>query len=103
MNNVSFTGQNLHSGDVSFFHVAGEVFDQNTYSFVTLSAPLTLPPALYPGAAQNYLQLLQNAVVPGSGPSSMNAGALFPNLSLFYEPGTMQLGYNGIMTAATEA
>jgi trimeric autotransporter adhesin len=102
MNNVSFTGQNLHSGDVSFFHVAGEIFDQNTYAFVSLSASLTLPAPLYPGAEQSYFQLLQNAVLPGSGPSSPNAGALFSGLSLFYLPGTQQLGYNGVMSAATE-
>jgi filamentous hemagglutinin family protein len=103
MDNVSFTGQNLHSGDVSFFHVAGEIFDQNTYAFVSLNTPLTLPPSLYPGAVATYLQLLQNAVMPGSGPSSPNAGQLFPSLSLFYLPATQQLGYDGIMSAATEA
>jgi hypothetical protein len=103
MDNVSFTGQNLHSSDVSFFHVAGEIFDQNTYAFATLSTTLTLPSPLYPGAVQSYLQLLQNAVVAGSGPSAPNAGALFPSLSLFYLPGTLQLGYDGVMSAATEA
>jgi hypothetical protein len=103
MNNVSFTGQNLHSSDTTFFHVAGKIFDQNTYAFVSLSTALPLPPPLYPGALQNYFQLLQNAVAPGSGPSSPNAGALFPTLSLFYLPGTQQLGYNGVMDAGTEA
>ena len=103
MNNVSFTGQNLHSGDVSFFKVAGEIFDQNTYAFVNLSTALTLPAPLYPGAVQTYLQLLQNAVVPGSGPSSADAGQLFPSLNFFYLPNTKQLGYDGIMSAATEA
>jgi filamentous hemagglutinin family protein len=103
MDNVSFTGQNLHSSDISFFHVTGEIFDQNTYAFVNLSTPLTLPPPLYPGAVQNYLQLLQNAVMPGTGPSSPNGGQLFPSLSLFYLPGTQQLGYDGIMNSATEA
>ena len=103
MNNVSFTGQNLHSGDVSFFHVAGKILDQNTYAFVALNTPLTLPAALYPGAQQNYLQLLENAVLPGSGPTSPNAGALFPSLDLFYLPGTQQLGYYGVMSAGTEA
>jgi filamentous hemagglutinin family protein len=103
MDNLSFTGQNLHGGDTTFFHVTGEIFDQNTYAFVSLSTPLTPPAPLYPGALQNYLQLLQNAVVPGSGPSSPNAGALFPSLSIFYLPATQQLGYNGVMNAGTEA
>jgi hypothetical protein len=103
MNDVSFTGQNLHSGDTTFFHVAGEIFDQNTYAFVSLSTALPLPPPLYPGAVQNYLQLLQNAVLPGSSPSSPNAGALFPSLSLFYLSGTQQLGFNGVMSSGTEA
>jgi filamentous hemagglutinin family protein len=103
LNNLSFTGQNLHSSDTTFFYVAGEIFDQNTYAFDSLSTALTLPAPLYPGAAQNYLQLLQNAVLPGSGPSSPDAGALFPSLSIFYLPGTQQLGYNGVMSAGTEA
>jgi len=103
MNNVSFTGQNLHSGDVSFFHVGGKIFDQNTYAFVSLSTALTLPAPLYKGLTASYLQLLEYAVLPGSNPSSPNAGSLFPSLGLFYLPGTQQLGYDGIMSAATEA
>jgi filamentous hemagglutinin family protein len=103
MDNVSFTGQNLHSSDVTFFNVAGKIYDQNTYAFVSLGASLPLPAPLYPGATPIYLQLLENAVVPGSGPNSANAGSLFPNLFLFYLPGTQQLGYYGIMTPAVEA
>lgn len=103
MDDVSFTGQNLHSSDTTFFKVAGEIFDQNTYAFSSLSTALPLPLPLYPGAPQDYFQLLQNAVVPGSGPSSPDGGALFPSLSLFYLPATQQLGYNGIMSTATEA
>ncbi len=78
MNNLSFTGQNLHRGDTTFFHVAGGISYQNTYAFVSLSTGLPLPAPLYPGAVPDYLQLLENAVVPGSGPSSPNAGALSP-------------------------
>jgi filamentous hemagglutinin family protein len=103
MNDVSFTGQNLQKGNTSFFHVAGSITEPNTYSFVTLSAPLTLPPALYPGATDDYLELLENAVVPGSGPNSSAAGALFPSLDFFYIPSTHQLGYYGTMDAGTEA
>ena len=103
MNNVSFTGQNLHGSDVSFFHVTGSIIDQNSYSFFTLSTPLSLPAPLYGGAVPNYLQLLENAVVPGSGPNSTDAGALFPSLNLFYLPATRQLGYSGVMSSATEA
>jgi hypothetical protein len=102
MNNVSFTGQNLHSSDVTFFHVAGSIIDQNTYAFVSLSTALALPAPLYLGAVPNYLQLLENAVMPGSGPSSPDGGSLFPSLNLFYLPGTQQLGYNGVMSSATE-
>jgi filamentous hemagglutinin family protein len=103
MNNVSFTGQNLHSSDTTFFDVAGDIVNQNIYALETLSTPLALPAPLYPNAVQNYLQLLQNAVIPGSGPSSAYAGTLFPSLDLFYLPGTQQLGYYGIMTSAVEA
>jgi filamentous hemagglutinin family protein len=103
MDNVSFTGQNLHSGDTTFFKVTGQLLDQNTYAFASLSTGLALPAPLFPGAPQNYLQLLQNAVVPGSGPSSPDAGALFPTLNFFYLQGTQQLGYYGVMSSATEA
>jgi hypothetical protein len=103
MNNVNFTGQNLHSSDITSFTVAKSIVDQNTYTFETLSTPLALPAALYQGAVQNYLQLLQNAVIPGSGPISPNGGLLFPSLDFFYLPGTHQLGYYGIMDSGTEA
>jgi filamentous hemagglutinin family protein len=106
MNNVSFTGQNLHSTDTTFFHVAGEIFDQNTYAFETLSTPLALPAPLYQGGMPNYFELLQNAVVPGTGPNPGGSGPqspFFPSLDLFYLPGTQQLGYFGVMSSATEA
>lgn len=104
MDNVSFTGQNLHGSDVTSFNVAGQIFYPNTFALVTTTTPLTLPPALYPGAVQDYLQLLENAVLPGTGPSSPNGGLLFPNgLNLFYIPATHQLGYSGVMTPAIEA
>ncbi len=103
MNNVSYTGQNLHKGDTSFFHVTGSIVNQNSYAFVPLTKPLPLPPALFSGSPRNYLQLLFNAVVPGSGPSSPNSGALFPSLDLFYVPSTKQLGYAGVMDPGTEA
>ena len=102
MNNVSFFGQNLHAGDVTSINVAGKIFDQSTYSFVSVIGGLPLPPPLYPGAIPNFLQLLLNAVVPGSGPLSPNGGLLFPTLNLFYLPATGQLGYYGQMDAATE-
>jgi filamentous hemagglutinin family protein len=106
MNNVSFSGQNLQAtGPMSttFFHVGGEIYDQNTYAFETLTTPLPLPAPLYANGPRNYLQLLQNAVLPGSGPSSPNSGMLLPSLNFFYLPGTKQLGYYGVMSAATEA
>jgi len=59
--------------------VTGAIFDQNTYSFVGLGpAGLSLPAPLYPGEKPTYLDVLLNAVVPGSGPTSASAGALFP-------------------------
>lgn len=103
MVNTSFSGQNLHPTDVSFLNVAGRIFNQNTYSFVTLDVALTIPPPRFPGDQPGYLTLLENAVVPGSGPNSANGGLLFPSLSLFYLPGTKQLGYFGKMDTATEA
>jgi filamentous hemagglutinin family protein len=104
MDNTSFVGQNLRAADASTINVAGRIFEQNTYAFVTLSGSgLPLPPSLYPGAPTDYLQVLKNAVVHGSGPNSANGGALFPTLNLFYLPSTHQLGYYGTMDSATAA
>jgi filamentous hemagglutinin family protein len=103
MDNTSFIGQNLHAGDVTSIDVAGRIFDQNEYAFVTLSGNgLTLPPPLFPGEKPDYLELLENAVIPGSSPSTAGGGALFGNLGLFYLPGTSQLGYYGQMSSTTE-
>ena len=103
MHNTSFVGQNLHPTDKTFIKVAGSIVEQNVYSFVMVGGGgLTLPSAIYPGALTDYLSLLENAVAPGSGPTSAGAGALFPNLSLFYLPATHQLGYYGKMDQGTE-
>ncbi len=103
MNNTSFTGQNLHASDVTSINVAGRIFNQSTYSFVTTpGSGLAVPPPRFPADhANDYLQYLKDAVVPGTGPTSANGGALFPSLNLFYVPGTQQLGYSGKMDAAT--
>ena len=83
--------------------MTGQIFNPSTYSFVSLGGSgLALPPPLYSGATPDYLQALENAVVPGSGPNSPNAGALFPSLSLFYLALTRQLGYYGVMDSGTE-
>ena len=102
MDNTSFAGQNLHPTDNTFIKVAGNIVNQNVYSFAPVNGGLSLPPALFPGEASDYLTLLQNAVVPGSNPGSTSGGLLFPSLSLFYLPGTQQLGYYGTMDPATE-
>jgi filamentous hemagglutinin family protein len=103
MDNTSFSGQNLHPGDVTSMNVSGRIFNQNVYSFITVGgAGLALPPARFPGDKPGYLQVLQDAVVRGSGPSSANGGLLFPNSSFFYLPGTKQIGYYGKMDSDTE-
>jgi filamentous hemagglutinin family protein len=103
MDNSSFAGQNLHPTDNTFIHVAGNIFNQNVYSFATVGGGgLSLPAALFPGQPTDYLTLLENAVMRGSGPSSTSGGLLLPSLSLFYLPGTEQLGYYGKMDHATE-
>jgi len=103
MDNSSFAGQNLHAADNTFIKVAGNIVNPNVYSFETVSGGgLSLPPPLFPGQPSDYLTLLENAVVPGSGPSSAAGGLLFPSLSLFYLPATQQLGYYGKMDPATE-
>ena len=103
MDNTSFAGQNLHPTDGTFIKVAGSIVNQNVYSFETVGGGgLSLPPPLFPGEPPDYLTLLENAVVPGSGPTSTGAGLLFPSMSLFYLPATQQLGYYGKMDPATE-
>jgi len=103
MDNTSFAGQNLHSTDNTFLKVAGNIFNQNVYSFETVGGGgLSLPAALFQGEPSDYLTLLENAVVPGSGPTSTSEGLLFPSMSLFYLPATKQLGYYGRMDQATE-
>jgi filamentous hemagglutinin family protein len=102
MNNTSFSGQNLHPSDVSFISVAGSIVNQNVYSFVTLAGSgLSLPQPRFPGDAPGYLQVLSDAVVPGSGPNSANGGALLPNSDLFYLPASQQIGYYGKMDQST--
>ncbi|MGD0412940.1 MAG: filamentous hemagglutinin N-terminal domain-containing protein, partial [Verrucomicrobiota bacterium] len=103
MDNASFAGQNLHPTDNTFINVAGSIVNQNVYSFETVGGGgLSLPPPLFQGEPADYLTLLENAVAPGSGPTSTSGGLLFPNLSLFYLPATQQLGYYGKMDQATE-
>ena len=103
MDNTSFAGQNLHPSDNTFIHVGGSIVNQNVYSFVTVGGGgLSLPPELFPGEPSDYLTLLENAAVAGSGPTSTGAGLLFPSMSLFYLPGTKQLGYYGKMDTTTE-
>ena len=93
MDNVSFSGQNLHSSDTSFFHVAGEIFDQNTYAFVNLSTPLALPAAALSGSrAELPSTLAKRGRARFRAEFARRRGGSFPSLNLFYLPGHTATG-----------
>src|SRR5258708_214328 len=63
MDNTSFFGQNLHSSDITFINVAGRLWNRNDYTFDTLSDPLALPAARFPGDMPDYFAILRDAVL----------------------------------------
>lgn len=78
MNNTSFSGQNLHPGDTTFLNVAGQIFNQNVYSFVTLTTPLTLPPPLYPTPSPITSRFWKTRSSPAPGRIRPTEGLCFP-------------------------
>ncbi len=118
MKDCNFTGQNLHPGDVTSIDVAGQLYNQGSFSYVTLPHPISLLPAedRPPNSVNNWLSVLYaalnpaaiaNVVVPGNlAPSQYAALAgqhlLFAKGSLdqmfFYNPATQRLTLNGSMS-----
>jgi hypothetical protein len=102
MDNSSFSGQNLHPGDVTFINVAGRLFNRSDYTFVTLTQNQTYDPT----AAG---QIFANAVVLNSD-GTVQVGLdgtpvhLFLNGAppLYYLPDTKQVVYQGQMSLAVE-
>jgi len=125
MINCGFSGENLHASDVTSIKVAGQIYDQSAYSFVTLSQAIpSVPSADLPqgfssswdsiftlalnGAAIAALTIPAN--IPSSKWATYAAGtALFPlvysngkflgvNPGFVYNPTTGHFGFGGIMT-----
>ena len=112
-----FSGQNLLPGDITSITVAGQLFNQSAYSWITLGQPIPgLPTAdLPPGSSNTWATVLTAALnpaaiaslpVPGSlSPSQWAAYALTSaawfqsNPGFIYDPGTRQLGFEGPMPA----
>ena len=79
MVNSRFNGQNLHNGDVTSIHVAGDILNRNEFTSVIV------------GSAPNF-SLLLNAYPPFTG-TLASLPALF-----HYDPGTHSLTFQGRMS-----
>ncbi len=73
MNNVNFSGQNLHAGDATTINVGGQIFYTSPYSFVFLPAGSSIPSipanALPPGTPNSWdsiFSLLLNPNIIGN-------------------------------------
>jgi hypothetical protein len=126
MINCGFSGQNLHASDVTSIHVAGQIFNQSAYSFVSLmqAIPDVPAPDLPLGGVNSWDEIFNLLLNPGSIagltvptgsaallPSQL-AGYAFGNAGLFtssasslnadpgfiYIPTTGQLGFAGQMS-----
>jgi hypothetical protein len=115
MDNCSFSGQNLHPGDVTSINVAGQIFNRSPYSFVFLSQgiqnlPATdLPPGSSPswdailGAALNPVALAALTVTANTPLSDLaaiasQASLLGANPGFVYNSTTLRLGFAGQMS-----
>ena len=122
MINCSFSGQNLHAGDVTSINVAGQIYNPGSFNWVFLSEPIQNVPLvnLPPNMINNWQTLLSLAVDParvaalvipkGIDPSQysayVNGLLLFGNSlqnSFAYNSATKRLTFVGSMSAAIEA
>lgn len=118
MMNCGFSGQNLNPTNVSSITVAGQIYNQSAYSFVTLtsvipSLPATDLPTGYTNSWSSIFTLalnpstIANLPVPTGISSSqwaayaMQNAALFPsgNPGFIYNPAAGQLGFAGPMSS----
>jgi len=101
MDNSYFSGQNLHSSDVTFINVAGRIFNRSDYTFITLGQNQTYNPTVAD-------QIFLNAVAVNSDGTVQVQGDGTPvrlfggNPGLFYFPDTKQLVYQGRMSLTVE-
>lgn len=123
MDNVNFSGQNLHADDITSIHVGGQIFYSSPLTFVPLPGAIPALPAnaLPNGLANNWDSIFQllmdpsiaNYAIPANtlpsdlagladrtfGLFPVQQGTLISNPGFLYSPTTLQLGYNGPMFA----
>jgi filamentous hemagglutinin family protein len=95
MENSSFSGQNLHSGDVTSITVTGQLFDRASVTYEQLGSAL-------PVAFNSDAKL--SAFIAGL--FDANGNPLFPPAGepvFFYNPVTLQLAFTGSLTEGTAA
>lgn len=126
MNNVNFSGENLHPGDETSIHVGGQIFYTSSLTFVPLPGALpTLPENILPPGVQNNWDTIfelmmdpnaiKNLVIPANvSPAayenfavSASVFGIMPggttltgNPGFVYSPTTGQLGFIGPMSQA---
>jgi filamentous hemagglutinin family protein len=123
MDNCGFSGQNLHSSDVTSINVAGQIYNRSPYSFVFLSQSLPsvpvadLPPNMGLTWDSIFSLLVKPSViatltVPSDIPAyrlgayAIGTAALFPAVEGVSDPGfvydaaTRRLGFQGQMSAS---
>lgn len=130
MINCGFSGQNLHSSDITSITVAGQIYNQSAYAFVAVptisGVPITDLPA---GTASSWDDVFFLALNPAAVASLqvpvyitpaqwlnyvLQNAALFPHTiqngqligvdpGFVYNPTTGQLGFGGPMTQSVES
>jgi len=116
MENSSFSGQNLHSSDVTSIAIAGQIYNRSPYSFLILNQSIQNLPAQdsAPNSPVSWSTIFSAAVDPSiiatlhpdasisqsqlAAYAGLRAG-LFPfgNPGFVYNPATRRLGFNGTM------
>jgi hypothetical protein len=123
MTGCNFSGENLHASDVTSINVAGQIYNQGSFSSVFLSQAIPNLPAAdtAPGIANNWLSVLYAAVDPAAIANLQVPASLAPpqyaafaahhdlfaqgslDQTLYYNPTTGRLTFNGSMSSSLEA
>lgn len=131
MENSSFTGQNLHPGDVTTINVTGAIENSPLYSFEPLTAFIAGANPQQPGVWDSVFDLALNPILVSEltsldvndphviGPNGLayflneNGYLLFPtgsqntqygqNPGFVYDPSSLQIGFKGNLSAQLSA
>jgi filamentous hemagglutinin family protein len=121
LQDCSFSGQNLHAGDITSIDVAGQIINRSPYSFTVVPADIPLlgsglvPPrtrstwdlifalALDPAKLQNMLPLDKNLTASQLADRLGSVALFLNNPGFFYNPNTHRLGFNGQMSDTVRA